>query len=118
MAINIVPKKNGPYIVTGDLSELQLADADGNKYDSAASRASLSAVAALGETSLSVMDSIPKSGFQALSRGEAGDTISLGQEIKRQGDLQGPFFLFGHRRTSQDIYTSFGAPKLTFLDGL
>jgi 3-phenylpropionate/trans-cinnamate dioxygenase ferredoxin subunit len=33
MAINIVPKKNGPYIVTGDLSELQLADADGNKYD-------------------------------------------------------------------------------------
>lgn len=33
MAINIVPKKNGPYVVTGDLSELQLADADGNKYD-------------------------------------------------------------------------------------
>ena len=33
MAINIVPKKNGPYIVTGDLSELQLTDADGNKYD-------------------------------------------------------------------------------------
>jgi CDGSH-type Zn-finger protein len=33
MAINIVPKKNGPYLVTGDLSELNLADADGNKYD-------------------------------------------------------------------------------------
>ncbi len=33
MAINIMPKKNGPYIVTGDLSELQLTDADGNKYD-------------------------------------------------------------------------------------
>ena len=33
MAINIMPKKNGPYIVTGDLSELNLADADGNKYD-------------------------------------------------------------------------------------
>ena len=33
MAINIMPKKNGPYIVTGDLSELSLTDADGNKYD-------------------------------------------------------------------------------------
>jgi CDGSH-type Zn-finger protein len=33
MAINIMPKKNGPYIVTGDLSELTLIDADGNKYD-------------------------------------------------------------------------------------
>jgi CDGSH-type Zn-finger protein len=33
MALNIMPKKNGPYIVTGDLSELNLADADGNKYD-------------------------------------------------------------------------------------
>ena len=33
MAISIVPKKNGPYIVTGDLSELELKDADGNKYD-------------------------------------------------------------------------------------
>lgn len=33
MAINIVPKKNGPYLVTGDLSELNLADADGNKFD-------------------------------------------------------------------------------------
>ena len=33
MAINITPKKNGPYIVAGDLSELQLTDADGNKYD-------------------------------------------------------------------------------------
>ncbi len=33
MAITITPKKNGPYIVTGDLSELELKDADGNKYD-------------------------------------------------------------------------------------
>jgi 3-phenylpropionate/trans-cinnamate dioxygenase ferredoxin subunit len=33
MAINIMTKKNGPYIVTGDLSELQLTDADGNKFD-------------------------------------------------------------------------------------
>jgi CDGSH-type Zn-finger protein len=33
MAIHIMPKKNGPYIITGDLSQLQLADADGNKYD-------------------------------------------------------------------------------------
>lgn len=33
MAINIMPKKNGPYIVTGDLNELELKDADGNKYD-------------------------------------------------------------------------------------
>lgn len=33
MAINIMPKKNGPLIVTGDLNELQLTDADGNKYD-------------------------------------------------------------------------------------
>lgn len=33
MAINITPKKNGPYIVTGDLSQLELTDADGNKFD-------------------------------------------------------------------------------------
>jgi CDGSH-type Zn-finger protein len=33
MAINITPKKNGPYLVTGDLSQLTLTDADGNRYD-------------------------------------------------------------------------------------
>jgi len=33
MGINITPKKNGPYIVTGDLGQLDLTDADGNKYD-------------------------------------------------------------------------------------
>ena len=33
MAINILAKKNGPYLVTGDLAELQITDADGNKYD-------------------------------------------------------------------------------------
>ncbi len=33
MAINITVRKNGPYLVTGDLSQLSLADADGNRYD-------------------------------------------------------------------------------------
>jgi CDGSH-type Zn-finger protein len=33
MAINITAKKNGPYLVSGDLGELALSDADGNKYD-------------------------------------------------------------------------------------
>jgi CDGSH-type Zn-finger protein len=33
MAINITVKKNGPYIVTGDINDINLADADGNKYD-------------------------------------------------------------------------------------
>lgn len=33
MAIKIMPKPNGPYLVTGDLSQLELADIDGNKYD-------------------------------------------------------------------------------------
>lgn len=33
MAIQIVAKKNGPFSVTGDLSELELTDADGNRYD-------------------------------------------------------------------------------------
>jgi len=33
MAINITLKKNGPYIVTGDLGQLDLKDADGNQYD-------------------------------------------------------------------------------------
>ena len=33
MAINVVAKKNGPYIVSGDIGELALSDADGNKYD-------------------------------------------------------------------------------------
>jgi CDGSH-type Zn-finger protein len=33
MAIKITCKKNGPYRVEGDLSQLELVDADGNKYD-------------------------------------------------------------------------------------
>lgn len=33
MAINITLKKNGPYIVTGDLGQLDVTDADGNKFD-------------------------------------------------------------------------------------
>ena len=33
MAINVLVKRNGPYLVTGDLSELQINDADGNKFD-------------------------------------------------------------------------------------
>jgi len=33
MAINVTAKKNGPYIVSGDIGELALSDAEGNKYD-------------------------------------------------------------------------------------
>ena len=33
MSIKITCKKNGPYRVEGDLSQLELVDADGNKYD-------------------------------------------------------------------------------------
>ena len=33
MPINVTTKKNGPYIVTGDIAELNLNDADGNRYD-------------------------------------------------------------------------------------
>lgn len=33
MSINILVKPNGPYVVTGDLSQLQIADIHGNKYD-------------------------------------------------------------------------------------
>ena len=33
MAINVLAKRNGPYLVSGDLNELNLTDADGNKYD-------------------------------------------------------------------------------------
>jgi CDGSH-type Zn-finger protein len=33
MAINVLAKKNGPYVVSGDLSEINLTDAEGNKYD-------------------------------------------------------------------------------------
>ena len=33
MAIEIVARKNGPYLVTGDLSQLELRDGDGNLYD-------------------------------------------------------------------------------------
>lgn len=33
MAIKIVPRPNGPYLVTGDLSQLELTDVNGNKYD-------------------------------------------------------------------------------------
>ena len=33
VAIEIVATKNGPYLVTGDLSTLDLRDGDGNLYD-------------------------------------------------------------------------------------
>ena len=33
MAITIKVRRNGPYLVTGDLNELELTDADGNRYD-------------------------------------------------------------------------------------
>lgn len=33
MAIEIVATKNGPYLVTGNLSELDLRDGDGNLFD-------------------------------------------------------------------------------------
>lgn len=32
MAIEVVATKNGPYLVTGDLSQLELRDGDGNLY--------------------------------------------------------------------------------------
>jgi CDGSH-type Zn-finger protein len=33
MALEIVARKNGPYLVTGDLAQLELRDGDGNLYD-------------------------------------------------------------------------------------
>lgn len=33
MPIQVTAKRNGPYIVSGDLAELNLNDADGNRYD-------------------------------------------------------------------------------------
>jgi 3-phenylpropionate/trans-cinnamate dioxygenase ferredoxin subunit len=33
MTVEVVATKNGPYLVTGDLSELELRDGEGNLYD-------------------------------------------------------------------------------------
>ena len=33
MALEIVARKDGPYLVTGDLSQLELRDGAGNLYD-------------------------------------------------------------------------------------
>jgi CDGSH-type Zn-finger protein len=33
MAIEVVATKNGPYLLTGDLSQLELRDGAGNLYD-------------------------------------------------------------------------------------
>lgn len=33
MAIKIMTKPNGPYLVTGDLSQLEITDINGNRYD-------------------------------------------------------------------------------------
>ena len=33
MAIEVVATKNGPYLLTGDLSQLDLRDGDDNLYD-------------------------------------------------------------------------------------
>ena len=33
MALEIIAKKDGPYLVAGDLSQLELRDGEGNLYD-------------------------------------------------------------------------------------
>jgi 3-phenylpropionate/trans-cinnamate dioxygenase ferredoxin subunit len=33
MAINVLVKPNGPYVVSGDLSQIEIKDINGNKYD-------------------------------------------------------------------------------------
>ncbi len=33
MALKVTPLKHGPYLVSGDLSELELVDANGARYD-------------------------------------------------------------------------------------
>jgi 3-phenylpropionate/trans-cinnamate dioxygenase ferredoxin subunit len=33
MGIKITAKPNGPYLVTGDLNQLEITDINGNKYD-------------------------------------------------------------------------------------
>ena len=38
MAIDVVATKNGPYLLTGDLSQLELRDGDGNLFDLAGKR--------------------------------------------------------------------------------
>ena len=38
MAVEIVATKNGPYLLTGDLAELELRDGDGNLYELASKR--------------------------------------------------------------------------------
>lgn len=38
MAVEIVATKNGPYLLTGDLAELELRDGDGNLYEVAGKR--------------------------------------------------------------------------------
>jgi CDGSH-type Zn-finger protein len=38
MPVEIVATRNGPYLVTGDLSQLELRDGDGNLYDLAEKR--------------------------------------------------------------------------------
>jgi 3-phenylpropionate/trans-cinnamate dioxygenase ferredoxin subunit len=33
MPIKVIAKKNGPYLVSGDLADLNLTDTDGNRYE-------------------------------------------------------------------------------------
>jgi len=33
MAIKILIKPNGPYVVSGDLNQIEITDINGNKYD-------------------------------------------------------------------------------------
>lgn len=33
MSLTIKARRDGPYLVTGDLDELELTDAEGNRYD-------------------------------------------------------------------------------------
>jgi 3-phenylpropionate/trans-cinnamate dioxygenase ferredoxin subunit len=38
MPVEMVATKNGPYLVTGDLSQLELRDGDGNLFDVSSKR--------------------------------------------------------------------------------
>ena len=68
MSIKITAKHNGPYRVEGDLSQLELVDADGNKYD-LTGKAGISLCRCGGSTNTPFCDGQhSKLGFQAAER--------------------------------------------------
>jgi len=98
MAINILIKKTGPYVVSGDLSQLEIADADGKKVDISGKQA-IALCRCGASTNKPFCDGThSKIGFLAAEAAvkTEGQNFTISVEIPRQGSPSGSPCCFKH----------------------